>query len=64
MRLNSIRIRCKTHVLHHLISDCHISILLKNLIHPITLNNISINSQFGWIYTWVLELIECDCVYS
>ena len=27
-------------------------------------NNILINSQFGWIYIWVLELIECDFVYS
>ena len=28
-RLNSIRMGCKTHVLHHSISDCHIGILLK-----------------------------------
>ena len=28
-RLNSIRMGCKTHILHHQISDCHISILLK-----------------------------------
>ena len=29
MILNSIRMGCKTHVLHHLIINCHISILLK-----------------------------------
>ena len=29
LRLNSIRMGCKTCILHHLISDCHISILLK-----------------------------------
>ena len=26
---NSVRMGCKTHVLHHLIIDCHIDILLK-----------------------------------
>ena len=29
MILNSIRMGCKTHILHHLIINCHISILLK-----------------------------------
>ena len=29
MRLNSIRMGCKTYVLHHPISDCHINILFK-----------------------------------
>ena len=58
-----MRMGCKIHVLYHPISDCHISILLKNSIHPTTPNNISINSQFSWIYLWVLELIECNCVY-
>ena len=38
---------CKTHVLHHPIKGCHIIFLLKNSIHPITFNNISINFQFG-----------------
>ena len=32
--------------------------------HLTTPNNISINSQFGWIFIWVLELIVCDCTYS
>ena len=50
MRLNSIRMGSKTHILHHPISDCHNSILLKNSIHPTTPNNISVDTQFGWIY--------------
>ena len=32
--------------------------------HLTTPNNTSINSQFGWIFIWVLELIVCDCTYS
>ena len=63
MSLNLVRIGCKTHILHYLIRDCYVSILRKSSIHPTTSNNISINSQFGWIYIWVLELIGCNCDY-
>jgi len=39
-----LKIKCKIYILYYLIRDCHLSFLLKNLIHPITSNNISINS--------------------
>ena len=42
---------CKTHLLHH-------------PIYSTTLNNILINFQYGWIYIWILKLIECGCAYS
>ena len=51
MRLNSVRMRCKTHVLHHSISDYHISILLKIqyiLPHLITFQQIP--NLVGFIY--------------
>ena len=63
MSSNLVRMEYKTHVLQYLIVIIASTFYL-NSIYTITSNNISINSQFGWIYTWVLELIECDCTYS
>ena len=62
---NLIRMSCKTYVLHHLIKDCYIIMLLKiQYILPYLITpQYSINSQFDWIYIWVLELIWCDYAY-
>ena len=63
MSSNFVKMECKTHVLYYPIKNCYISFLLKNSIHYATPNNISLNSQLGWVFKWVLKLIGCSYIY-